>query len=358
MKGLNLADPRLLAWLAIILAIGGVVYLLSPILAPFLAGAILAYMLNPLVARIARSRVRRTIAVVCVLFLVLLAVVALLLIVLPLFSRELRLLSEKLPEFINWLNQVLVPWLSRNLGIQMQFDFGAMRQMATKALQTNQDLLLGLLGSLQIGGMALVGVLVNLLLIPVVLFYLLRDWDSIVAKLDEFLPRKQAPTIRRLAREVDDVLAAFVRGQVMVCLVMAIYYATVLSLIGLDFGLLVGAVSGMITFIPFIGAIVAFVLSMGIGLVQFLPNPWPLAGILGMYVVAQVVEGNVLTPKLVGDRVGLHPVWVIFAMLAGGSLFGFVGVLLALPVAAAAGVLVRYALERYRESKLYYGPDG
>jgi predicted PurR-regulated permease PerM len=343
-------------WVIGLLVAGLVIYLLRDMLLPFVAGAAIAYFLDPLADKLQRRGLSRTLAVTLIVLGFVLLVIAAVLLIVPTVYRQFVTFAERLPQYTDKARDVLGPYVSDVMEHLPEIDFAQVKE-ALGFAGSMAAAGAAFLGKLFAGGMILLDILSLMFITPIVTFYLLRDWDTIVARLDEFLPRQQAPVIRRLAREIDDVLAAFIRGQVMVCVVMAIYYATVLSLIGLDFGLLVGAVSGLITFIPFIGAIVAFVLSMGIGLVQFLPNPWPLAGILGMYVFAQVIEGNVLTPKLVGDKVGLHPVWVIFAMLAGGSLFGFVGVLLALPVAAAAGVLVRFALERYRESKLYHGPD-
>jgi predicted PurR-regulated permease PerM len=347
-----------LRWWAIGLVVAGlVVYLLRDMLLPFVAGAAVAYFLDPLADQLQRrGKMSRTLAVTLITLGFVLLVVAAVLLIVPAVYRQFVTFAQHLPQYSDKAGELLGPYVSDVMEHLPEIDFAQVKE-ALGFAGNMAAAGAAFVGKLFAGGMVVLDILSLMFITPIVTFYLLRDWDTIVARIDEFLPRQQAPVIRRLAREVDDVLAAFIRGQVMVCIVMAIYYATVLSLIGLDFGLLVGAVSGLITFIPFIGAIVAFVLSMGIGLVQFLPKWWPLVGILGMYVFAQVIEGNVLTPKLVGDKVGLHPVWVIFAMLAGASLFGFVGVLLALPVAAAAGVLVRFALERYRESKLYHGPD-
>src|SRR5258706_15034316 len=356
MKGLNLADTRLLGWLAIALAIGGLLYLLSPILAPFLAGAVLAYILNPLVARIAGNSVRRTIAVVFVLFLALLAVVAVLLIVLPLFSKELRLLTEKLPEIIQWLNQSAAPWLSQHLGVEVQFDLESLKKMASDALQANQDLLPRLLGSLQIGGIAIVGILVNLLLIPVVLFYLLRDWNQLLARIDALLPRHLHAQTRRIFREIDAVLAEFLRGQMLVMLVMAVYYVTALWLAKLQFALPIGLLTGLLVFVPYVGAVTGFVLATIAALLQF-GSLGELAWVWVAFALGQVLEGMVVTPVLVGERIGLHPVAVIFALLAFGSLFGFFGVLLALPASAALLVTLRHVRTAYLASPLYGGPQ-
>ena len=354
MKGANLADVRLWGWLAIALAVGALLYLLSPILAPFLAGAILAYILDPLVERIARGRVRRTIAVIFVLFIALLAVVAVLLVLLPLFTKELRLLAEKLPDLLRWLNEVAAPWLTRTLGIELQFDLETLKDMATDAMKSNQDLLPRLLGSLQIGGMAVLGILVNLLLIPVVLFYLLRDWNSIVARVDGLIPRHLHAKARKILKEIDAVLAEFLRGQMLVMLVMSVYYVTALWLAGLQFALPIGLLTGLLVFIPYVGSITGFLLATIAAVLQF----GSLAGVAWVWVafaIGQALEGMVVTPTLVGERIGLHPVAVIFALLAFGSLFGFFGVLLALPASAALLVALRHLRAAYLASPLYGG---
>ena len=354
MKGLNLADQRLWGWLAIALAIGGVLYVLSPILAPFLAGAILAYILNPLVARITGSSVRRTLAVLFVLLLALLAVVAVLLIVLPLFTKELRLLVEKLPDILRWLNGTAVPWLAQHFGIELQLDLESVKEMVADAVKANQGLLPRFLSSLQIGGMAILGLVVNLLLIPVVLFYLLRDWNSLLARLDGLIPRRLHGRARTIALEIDAVLAEFLRGQLLVMLVMVVYYVTALWLAKLQFALPIGLLTGLLVFIPYVGAVTGFVLGTLAALLQF--NDF--AGVAWVWVafaIGQVLEGMVVTPTLVGERIGLHPVAVIFALLAFGSLFGFFGVLLALPASAALLVALRHLRAAYLAGPLYGG---
>jgi predicted PurR-regulated permease PerM len=202
--------------------------------------------------------------------------------------------------------------------------------------------------------MAIANLLSLFFITPVVTFYLLRDWDRIVAKIDALLPRQHAGVIRAQSREIDTTLAGFARGQATVCLILATYYATALMIAGLPFGLVVGMAAGLLTFIPYLGAIGGFVIAFGIALVNFDGWSGPIA-VAAIFAAGQVVEGNVLTPKLVGDRVGLHPVWIIFALLAGGTLFGFLGLLLAVPVSAGIGVLVRFALSRYLASPVYLG---
>ena len=354
MRGGILADARWWSWLAIAIAIGGILYLLSPILAPFLAGAILAYILNPLVARISGSRVRRTVAVVFVLFLALLAVVALFFIIVPLFSKEVRLLAEKMPGMIEWLNQTAAPWLSAHLGIEMQFDLDSLKDVVTEALQANQDLIPKLLGSLQIGGMKLLGIVVNLLLIPVVLFYLLRDWNQMIAWADGLIPRHLHERARKIFKEIDAVLAEFLRGQVTVMLVMAVYYVVALWVANLQFALPIGLLTGLLVFIPYVGAVTGFVLGTLAAILQFESLPG-VAWVWLAFAIGQTLEGTLVTPTLVGERIGLHPVAVIFALLAFGSLFGFFGVLLALPASAALLVALRQLRATYLASALYGG---
>jgi len=355
MKATFLADPRLWGWLAIALSIGALLYLLSPILAPFLAGAILAYVLNPLVGRLSGKRVRRSIAVVVVLLLALLAVVALLLVVLPLFTKELRMLSERLPRFLNWLNHSAAPWLALHFGLDVQFDLDTLKELAADALQANQSWLPKLLGSAHIGGLAVLGLLVNLLLIPVVLFYLLRDWDGIVARIDRLIPRHLHGRAGTIFREIDAVLAEFLRGQLLVMLVMSVYYVAALWLARLEFALPIGLITGLLVFIPFVGSAAGFVLATIAALLQF-GTLAGLAWVWAAFAIGQALEGMVVTPLLVGERIGLHPVAVIFALLAFGQMFGFFGVLLALPASAALLVALRHLRAAYLAGPLYGGP--
>jgi predicted PurR-regulated permease PerM len=205
---------------------------------------------------------------------------------------------------------------------------------------------------------SLVNVLVLIVIVPVVTFYLLLDWDNLVARIDALLPRDHAPTVRKLAAEIDRTLSSFVRGQGTVCLILGIYYAAALALVGLNFGLVVGFIAGALTFIPYVGALVGGVLAIGLALFQFWGDWWWIVAVWAIFQSGQFVEGNILTPNLVGSSVGLHPVWLIFALSAFGALFGFVGLLVAVPVAAIIGVLVRFGLDRYRESMLYRGVSG
>lgn len=350
-----LTDSRTLAWLAIGLAAAGLVYALSPILSPFLAGAILAYILNPLVSRITRIRVRRTLAVVMVLFLTLLAFIALLLIILPLVYKETRLLAERLPGFLQWLNGTAAPWLAQHFGLNVQFDLETLKQLTADLLEANQQLVPKILGTLRVGGMVLLGLAVNLMLIPVVLFYLLRDWNLIVQRIEALIPRNRRVQINTIFSEIDAVLAEFLRGQVVVMLVMSVFYVCGLWLAQLEGALAIGLITGLLVFIPYIGSFTGFLLATVAALLQF-DSMSGVAWVWLVFFLGQTLEGMVVTPLLVGERIGLHPVAVIFALLAFGQLFGFFGVLLALPASAALLVGLRHLRSAYLAGSLYVGP--
>ena len=354
MTALSPANPRLWAWLAIALVIGGLVYVLSPILAPFLAGAIFAYMFNPLVGRLARY-MPRVVAVVLVLLFALALLVALALVILPLFIKELRLMSERLPAFLAWVNQEFAPWLKERFNVDFQLDIDTVKQLAGGVLASNQDLVTGLLGSLKIGGIALITFLVNVLLVPVVLFFLLRDWSLLLARVDSMIPRRLHARARSFLAEIDAVLAEFLRGQLIVMLVMSVYYSVALWLTDLEFWLPIGVITGLLVIIPYVGAFTGFLLGTIAALLQF----GSMAGVAWVWLAfasGQALEGMAVTPLLVGKRIGLHPVAVIFALLAFGQLFGFFGVLLALPASAALLVALRHLSAAYRAGPLYGGP--
>jgi len=348
------ADPRFWGWLAVALVVGGLLYLLSPILAPFLFAAILAYILDPLVERLTGKFVPRTLAVLLVMLGLLVLIVAFALVVLPLFTKELRLLAERLPAFIAWLNQHFAPFLERHLGVEVRFDVDTVRRLASELMADNQDLVGRLLGSLKIGGLAVVAFLVNLLLVPVVLFYLLRDWHALRERADRLMPRHMHAKTREILREVDVVLAEFLRGQLTVILVMSVYYVLALWLARLEFALPIGLITAALVFIPYVGALLGFVLGSIAALMQF-DSLWGLAWVWLAFGIGQTLEGMAVTPLLVGKRIGLHPVTVIFALLAFGQLFGFFGVLLALPASAALLVALRHLRRAYLASSLYGG---
>jgi len=354
MKAPVLTDPRLWGWLAIALVAGGLLYALSAILAPFLAGAILAYILNPLVGRLTGRFVPRVAAAILVLLCALAAVIAVALVIVPLFIKELRLMSEQLPAFLAWTNQQLTPWLREHFAIEFQLDVATVKELAGGILANNQGIVAGLLGSLKIGGLALLAFFVNILLVPVVLFFLLRDWNLLVAHVDAMIPRGQHARVRGLLAEIDAVLAEFLRGQMLVMLVMSVYYSSALALAGLEFALPIGVITGMLVIIPYVGAFTGILLGLMAATMQF----GTLAGVawVGLaFATGQALEGMAVTPLLVGERIGLHPVAVIFALLAFGQTFGFFGVLLALPASAALLVALRHLKAAYLAGPLYSG---
>jgi predicted PurR-regulated permease PerM len=355
MKAPVLADPRLWAWLAIALVAGGLLYALSAILAPFLAGAILAYILNPLVGRLTGRYLPRIVAVVLVILFALALVVALALVILPLLVRELGMMSERLPAFLAWVNQQVAPWLKEKLAIDFQLDIDTFKRLASGILANNQDLVSSLLGSIRIGGLALIAFLVNLLLVPVVLFFLLRDWNSLIARVDALIPRHLHKRARSIFAEIDAVLAEFLRGQMIVMLVMSVYYSAALSVAGLQFALPIGVITGLLVIVPYVGAFTGILLGTIAAAMQF--NS--LEGVAWVWLafgIGQALEGTAVTPLLVGKRIGLHPVAVIFALLAFGQIFGFFGVLLALPASAALLVALRHLQRAYVAGPLYGGP--
>lgn len=355
------AERRFVLWVAVILGGGLLVYLLRNALFPFVAGMVVGYLLDPLADRLEARKVPRGLAAGLIVGAFLAVLVAIFVILLPVLSAQITDLIARLPEYLQRLRDFADPIIAQLRAslteaqlAQLQ-EFG--RDSTGDVVKWIGTVLRGMLG----GGAALLNILSLTVIMPVVAFYLLRDWDRIVANLDGLLPRGSADTIREQMREIDSRLSGFLRGQALVCLILGTIYAVGLTLVGLDFGLLVGMGAGLVSFIPYFGTAVGLVTGLGLALAQF--SEWlPIALVAGVFAVGQVLEGYVLTPKLVGERIGLHPVWVLFALLAGGMLFGFTGILLAVPAAAAIGVVVRFAVERYRRSPLYRSaaaaPDG
>lgn len=334
-----------------------ILVLLKAILLPFVAGMAIAYLLDPICDRLERMGCSRNLATTIVTAAFAIVVILALLLIVPLAIGEAVAFLGSLPDFIARTHDRLLPYfteLQQRLNLP---DAAELSQLARARFGTALSWLGGALQSVVDRGVALANLLSLIFITPIVTFYLLRDWDRLTAKLDELLPRAHAATIRAQALLVDQTLAGFARGQSMVCAALAIYYSSALMLVGLPFGAIVGLLAGMLTFIPYVGALTGFAVSMAIAIGQF-SETLPIVLVAVIFVVGQVLEGNFLTPKLVGDRVGLHPVWIIFALLSGGTLFGFVGLLLAVPTAAVIGVLVRFAIGEYRASRLYLGVPG
>ena len=341
-------------WGAILLAFVLILVLLKGILLPFVAGMAIAYLLDPICDWLERHGWSRDAATVIVTSIFATIVVLVLLLVVPLAVKEVVAFLATLPDLISTTYDRIAPYLSE---LQLRLNLPSAAELSTMARERFGTALSWLGEALQgiaTQGLAFANLLSLIFITPVVTFYLLRDWDKLVAKIDDLLPRAHAPTIRAQTLLVNQTLAGFARGQSTVCLILAVYYATALALVGLPFGIVIGLISGILTFIPYVGSLTGFVVSMAIAIGQF-QDPWWVLLVAALFGVGQVVEGNFLTPKLVGDRVGLHPVWVIFALLAGGALFGFVGLLLAVPVAAVVGVVVRFGILQYRGSRLYLG---
>lgn len=331
-----------------------VLWLLSGMLLPFVVGLAVAYLLDPVVDRFERAGAPRWLATSLVLLCFVLLLVLFGLLLVPLIQSQVSHMLEVLPTYATLVKERLLPALDRLVHRLSPDDVERLRTAAGNYAGDVVGWLARTISGVLSSSLALFDVFSVLFITPVVAFYLMRDWDLLVAKVDSWLPREHLPVIREQARAVDTTLSGFVRGQATVCVVLGLFYAIALSAAGLDFGLVIGLVSGLLSFIPYVGTLFGFVASTGLALLQF-DEWWRIALVIGIFVFGQAVEGNVLTPKLVGDKVGLHAVWVIFALLAGGSLFGFVGVLLAVPVAAVIGVLTRFALSHYLESPYYRG---
>lgn len=329
-------------------------YQLLPILSPFLVSILLAYMGDPLVDLLERYNISRTWGVVLVFVLLSLLVLIMLLVLIPMIGRQLVSLYELTPQLIDWLQFSALPWIQQQLGVDADASsLNTIKQLFTDNLGKTTDIAQLLVSKVTASSMAFLGWLANMLLIPVVTFYLLRDWDILVAKLRRLLPRQKEGLVVGLLAECHEVLGAFMRGQLLVMLALGIVYAVGLMSIGLELGLLVGLLAGLASLVPYMGFAVGISAALIAGLFQFGMDPYPLLGIVAVFSIGQMLEGMLLTPLLVGDRIGLHPVAVIFAILAGGQLFGFTGVLLALPVAAVIMVLLRHAHELYKDSDMY-----
>jgi predicted PurR-regulated permease PerM len=344
---------RRLAVLGGLLALGVLLHLLSPILMPFLVALALAYLWDPVVDRLERIGLSRTLGV-CVVFVVSsLVLLALLLVMVPLLGRQMHVVAAKVPLAIEWFRGSLLPWLQREFEIsEADIPLERIKDALMANWKSAGGVAQGLLVSATSSSLAVLGWLANLVLIPVVGFYLLRDWDRMIAWIRETLPRPWEPTVARLARECDEVVGAFLRGQFLVMLALGICYTAGLMLLGLDLALLIGMLAGLASIVPYLGLVLGVAAASVAALLQF--GDWhPLLGVAAVFVAAQLLEGMYLTPKLVGDRIGLHPVAVIFAVMAGGQLFGFTGVLLGLPFSAVIMVLLRHLHDRYRSSTIY-----
>lgn len=331
---------------------GWVFYQLSPVLMPFFIAALLAYLGDPLVDKLETWKLSRTASVTVVFAVLFIGLSIMLLVMLPLLSAQVAKLFTNLPGYLTTTQTLIEPWLVK-AGLPTDvFNFQTLKQALSSYWSEMGQMAGGVFSYMTRSGMVLLQWVGNLVLIPVLTFYLLRDWDLLVARFRELLPRRYSGKFIQMSLECDDMLAGFIRGQLMVMLALAIIYTVGLSIIGLELALLLGVIAGVVSFVPYLGLIVGIALSGLAAFFQF--GEWlPVVYVAIVFSVAQMIEGMVLTPRFVGERIGLHPVAVIFAVLAGGQLFGFTGVLLALPVAAVVMVLLRHAHERYISSHLY-----
>lgn len=330
----------------------GLIYILAPILTPFLVGAILAYLGDPLVNLLMRLKIPRLASVIIVFLLIFSAMMLLILLLLPLIEDQIIVLTEVIPSSIAWVQNTIIPWLKDHFGIQEMINTETLKATLAENWTKAGGIASWLWKSILHSGFALIEWITNLVLIPVVTFYLLRDWDKVVKGVRGLLPRRIEPTVVKLTKDCDSVLSAFFRGQLLVMLSLGFIYSIGLTLIGVKVGLMIGLMSGLLCIVPYLGFIVGIVTASIVAYVQFGTITSVLLVWL-VFAIGQMIESMFLTPNLVGNRIGLHPVAVIFAILTGGSLFGFFGVLLALPVAAIIMVLMRYLNQRYRHSKLY-----
>lgn len=342
---------QLLFWLGALLFLLLFLWVFSDILLPFILGMALAYLLDPVADWLERLGLSRAWATITIVLLTVLGLILVALIFVPLLFAQLASFLDRLPSYVTQLQALGNRFFHTRIGQFFRTQGGGpnVDQVVSQAASW----IAAVVASIWAGGQAVIGAVSLLVVTPVVAFYLLYDWDRMIARVDELLPREHAEPIRLLGRDINLAIAGFIRGQGALCVILGIYYAIALSIVGLNFGFLIGSVAGLISFIPFVGSIVGFVVAVGVALVQFWPEWIWVVVVVGVFAVGQFIEGNILQPRLVGKSIGVHPVWLMFALFAFGSLFGFVGVLLAVPVTAAIGVLVRFAIERYRLSGLY-----
>ncbi|WP_144378355.1 AI-2E family transporter [Mesorhizobium amorphae] len=342
-------------WLVGAVILIGFLYLFSNILLPFVAGMVLAYFLDPVADRLERFGLSRVMATVVILIAFIVVLVLAFVILVPVLASQMAGFAEKLPDYLTRLQALVTnfdpKWLEQRFGVNA----ASLKDGLNSVLSSGLGLVTTVFQSLWNSGMALVSVASLFVVTPVVAFYMLLDWDRMVATVDSWVPRDHVETVRQISADINSATAGFVRGQGTLCLVLGAMYAVGLTLTGLNFGILIGLFAGLISFIPYVGSLTGLVLAIGVAIVQFWPDWTMIVAVAAVFFIGQFIEGNILSPKLVGKSVGLHPVWLMFALFAFGALFGFVGLLIAVPAAAAIAVLVRFAIARYLESPLYKG---
>ncbi|MGV8996944.1 MAG: AI-2E family transporter [Parvibaculaceae bacterium] len=348
------SQRQAMIWTGIIALVVLFLWLLSGILLPFVAGLALAYFLDPLADKLESYGLSRLSAVIIISVVSFVGFAAVAIVILPLLYQQTVALVEALPDIANGARALLVE-LSKGKLAHLFVGSSEIKKAVSGATGGGLSWLLSYLPAIGTQGLALIGLLSLMFITPVVAFYMLLDWDKMVERVDSLLPQDHAETIRGIATEINEVLAGFLRGQGLICLFLGIFYAVGLTVVGLRFGLVIGIVTGVLSFVPYLGTVSGFVSSVAVACFQFWPDYTMVLVVVGVFVLGQFIEGNILQPKLVGSKVHLHPVWVIFAVLAFGALFGFVGALIALPIAAAIGVVARFAVRRYELSKLHLG---
>jgi predicted PurR-regulated permease PerM len=351
MSGMS-RDLRLRFWLGGLACFLLALYLLRSILLPFVAGMAVAYLLDPLAMRLQKLGMSRTWATITMTFAFLIVIVAALVILAPILQEQLLGFMQRVPGYFNQLVQRSAPLWRTAKTYLTPSDIAKLKGAAGEYAGTVVGWLARLIGTLLSGSLALVNLLSLVFITPLVIFYLLRDWHGMTQQVDALLPLRHADTIRAQLKAIDNILSGWVRGQATVCLILGLIYGIGLSVVGLDLGLVVGLCAGLLSFVPYLGTISGFVVGIGLALAQ--SSDWTLPGMVAsVFIVGNILEGNVLAPRLVGKKIGLHPVWVMFALLSGGALFGFLGVLISLPVAAVIGVLIKFATQQYLASSLY-----
>jgi predicted PurR-regulated permease PerM len=343
-------------WLGSLLIFLIFLYMFRTILLPFIAGMATAYALDPIADWFERRGLSRLAASLVILVIFVAMLVVGFVVLVPILANQLAAFIEKIPTYAQQLQQFFTSFLNNTrFGQLFSIDQEQLKASMGQIMSQGASWLTTLMQSIWSGGSALIDILSLLVVTPVVAFYLLVDWDRMIARIDSWLPRDNVETVRQIARDIDSAVAGFVRGQGLLCVILGTFYALALAVLGLNFGLLIGFGAGMLSFIPYVGSTVGFVVAVGVAIVQFWPEwPW-IAATVGIFTTGQFFEGNILQPRLVGRSVGLHPVWLMFGLFAFGVLFGFIGLLIAVPATAAIAVLMRYALSRYLTSPIYRG---
>ena len=351
---LTALQKHLWFWSAALVVFGLLLWALKGVLLPFIIGMAVAYFLDPLTTRLEKSGLGRTVATSVVLLSFAALFVVLLMLAFPVLQGQFVAFAEAVPAYLEKLRALSAPWIEKLQTQLLSVPPEKIQQQAGGMAGTALSWATGTLKKIWDGGMALFDILSIILIAPVVSFYMLRDWPVMVGKVDSWLPRRQADTIRGLVRQMDEALSGFVRGQATVCVILGLIYAVALSVFGLNFGFFIGFAAGILSFIPYVGAMAGFVTGMLVCWFQFDGDTQKLSIVAAIFIVGQLLESNVLTPKLVGDKIGLHALWILFALMAGGALLGFTGVMIAVPVAAVAAVLIRFALTQYLHSSYYH----